>query len=135
MFFSCRYNLPFLEIVGFTSTWKNYTLVGAFLSHETTEDYTWAIRQLVKLCVNAQKTPKCMVTDREKALIKPLDALFTSSKHLLCRFQNLKNIEGKAKNVIKNVAIAKYFSNDYRSLFKTTSEKRYNEELARIKQK
>ena len=117
-----RYKVPFLEIVGFTSTWKNYTLAGAFLAHEAEENYTWAVKP-------------CMVTDREKALMNPLDRLFSNTKHLLCRRHIEKNIEARARQVMRSKADAKFFSNDYWVLFKETTQEGYTRELRRIEAK
>ena len=124
-----------MEIVGFTSTWKNYTLAGAFLAHEAEENYTWAVEQLHKLCDVAQVEPTCMVTDREKALMNPLDRLFSNTKHLLCRRHIEKNIEARARQVMRSKADAKFFSNDYWVLFKETTEEGYTRELRRIEAK
>lgn len=41
--------MPFFEIVGVISTWKNYNIAGAFLANKDEQSYVWAIKQLEKL--------------------------------------------------------------------------------------
>ena len=55
--------MPFVEIVGFTSTWRNYNLAFAFVSSEKEENYVWVIARLAELCEIVGRTPCAIVTD------------------------------------------------------------------------
>ena len=124
--------MPFLEIVGFTSTWKNYTVAGAFLSSETEKNYSWAVDQLRQLCGIAEVNPTCIVTDREKALMNPLDCMFPSAMHILCRRHIQKNIEARAKLLLRDKKQATLFTNACLGLFSQTTIHGYESELQRL---
>nr|KAJ0195546.1 hypothetical protein LSAT_V11C700366580 [Lactuca sativa] len=77
-----KYNLPFLEIVGVTSTSKTFSI--AF----------WPLTCL-KLTINNSFCPRVNVTDRDLALMEVCEDVFPQSNHLLCRchiFKDIKNI-------------------------------------------
>ena len=120
-----RYDSPFLEIVGVTSTWKNFNVAGAFLAHEETDNYTWAIEQLAKLFFKVKRQPTCVVTDREAALMKPVYSMFPNVKFLLCRLHVQRNIELFARK-LTDKARATRVANAYRDLFYCTTEEDYN---------
>nr|KAJ0219272.1 hypothetical protein LSAT_V11C300129580 [Lactuca sativa] len=64
-----KYNLPFLEIVGVTSTNKTFSIAFAFMHNEKTSNYIWALTCL-KLTINDSFFPCVIVTDRDLALMK-----------------------------------------------------------------
>ncbi|XP_012847831.1 PREDICTED: protein FAR1-RELATED SEQUENCE 5-like [Erythranthe guttata] len=64
-----RYGLPFLEIVGFTCTNMTFSIAFAYLDHEKTENFEWALRCL-KEAMTSCPWPNCIVTDRDLALMK-----------------------------------------------------------------
>ncbi|CAI9302098.1 unnamed protein product [Lactuca saligna] len=70
-----KYNLPFLEIVGVTSTNKTFSIVFAFMHNEKTSNYIWALTCL-KLTINDSFCPRVIVTDRDLALIKACGDVF-----------------------------------------------------------
>ena len=124
--------MPFLEIIGVTSTWKNYNVAGVFLQREQEDNYVWAAQQLLKMCSKCQVTPTCLVTDREKALMNALDKLFPSAKSILCRRHVKKNIEDNARKEMKDKSLGTRFANAYYNLFKQTTVSEYERELRRI---
>ena len=127
--------MPFLEIIGVTSTWKNYNVAGAFLQQEKEDNYVWAAQQLLKMCSKCQVTPTCLVTDREKALMNALYRLFPSAKSILCRRHVKKNIEDHARKEMNDKILGTKFANAYYNLFKHTTIPEYEMELRRIESK
>ncbi|KAJ9540010.1 hypothetical protein OSB04_026516, partial [Centaurea solstitialis] len=72
------YNLPFLEIVGVTSTNKTFSIAFAFMRDEKACNYRWAMTCL-KLTINASFCPRVIVTDRDLALMKACGEVFPQS--------------------------------------------------------
>ncbi|XP_012844895.1 PREDICTED: protein FAR1-RELATED SEQUENCE 5-like [Erythranthe guttata] len=58
------YGLPFLEIVGITSTNKTFSVAFAYLRAEKIDNYVWALKSLAKVMESCHR-PNCIVTDRE----------------------------------------------------------------------
>lgn len=63
-----KYDMPMLEIIGITSTGKNYHVAFAFLKNERKASFFWAMSQLRMMFYSAA-APDVIVTDRELALI------------------------------------------------------------------
>lgn len=120
--------MPFFEIVGVISTWKNYNIAGAFLANEDEQSYVWAIEQLEKLFYMVKREPTCLVTDREKALMNAIDMIFPMAKCLLCRRHVRKNVEDYAKKQM-DVFRGTSFANQCMKLFKEESELQYESHL------
>src|ERR1044071_2830061 len=120
--------MPFFEIVGVVSTWKNFNIVGAFLAHENEESYVWAIEQLEKLFILVEREPICLVTDREKSLMNAIDRIFPNAKVHLCKRHIRTNIDDYAKKRVGHERGRK-FSSACMSLFKEESEQEYDTHL------
>ncbi|XP_022027110.1 protein FAR-RED ELONGATED HYPOCOTYL 3-like [Helianthus annuus] len=80
-----KYNLPFFEIVGVTSTNKTFSIAFAFINKEKANNYIWALTRL-QLTINDSFCPRVIVTDRDLALMKACAEVFPQSNHLLCRW-------------------------------------------------
>jgi hypothetical protein len=70
----------------------------AFLSEETEKSYKWVLSQFQVMMYQHQiQQPLAIVTDRELALMKAIDALFPNTQHFLCRWHVNMNILAKTK--------------------------------------
>src|ERR1044071_6041618 len=113
--------MPFFEIIGVVSTWKNFNIAGAFLAYESEESYVWAIEQLEKLFLLVEREPICLVTDS-------IDHIFPKAKVHLCRRHIRTNIDDYAKKKVGHERGRK-FSSACMSLFKEESEQEYDTHL------
>ena len=86
-----KYNLPFLEIVGVTSTNKTFSIAFAFMHNEQISNYRWTLTCL-KLTINNSFCPRVIVTDRDLALMKACEDVFPENNHLLCRWHIFNDI-------------------------------------------
>nr|GEU42263.1 hypothetical protein [Tanacetum cinerariifolium] len=71
------YKMPFVEIVGITSTSKIFCIAFAFISEEKKKNYKWVLERL-KLTLEGCMLPRVIITNRELALIGeyiPLDSV------------------------------------------------------------
>ncbi|GJX71219.1 FAR1-related sequence 5-like protein [Tanacetum coccineum] len=76
------YNMPFVQIVGVTSTNKTFCIAFVFISEEKAENYKWALEQL-KSTLNEGMHPRVIVTDKELALMNVDWEIFVSMWKLL----------------------------------------------------
>lgn len=121
--------MPFVEIVGFTSTWKNYNLAAAFLSSEKEDNYSWVMSALREICDTYGETPCAIVTDRDLALMNAVEKTFPNVTHMLCRRHINKNIEDFGKTKMKDDVLAKMFAGACMNLFDSQTEEEYARRL------
>jgi len=86
-----KYNMPFLEIVGVTSTGKTFCVGFAVLKKERQDDYNWAISKL-KETLEKCMMPRVIITDRDLALVNACELHFPNASHQLCRWHISQNI-------------------------------------------
>ncbi|KAD4178869.1 hypothetical protein E3N88_27460 [Mikania micrantha] len=86
-----KYNMPFVQIVGVTSTHKTFSVAHAFISKEREENFVWVLQNL-KDTLQQCMEPRVIVTDRELALINACRRIFPSAAQLLCRWHIFENI-------------------------------------------
>jgi len=79
--------MPLLNICGVIGNNMTPQFAFAFLSSEREEDYTWAIKtSFLELCKEYDiPALKCIIIDRELALLNTLDNFFPTSDYILCR--------------------------------------------------
>ncbi|KAL4580452.1 hypothetical protein LXL04_016646 [Taraxacum kok-saghyz] len=63
-----KYNMPFLEIVGVTSTSNTFSIAFVLMDEEKEANYTWALNRL-RTTLGGYDGPYVIVTDRELALM------------------------------------------------------------------
>ena len=85
------YKMPFVEIVGVTSTRKTFCIAFAFISEEKEKNYKWVLERL-KLTLEGCMHPRVIITDRELALINAYKKVFPNATRLLCRWHIQRNI-------------------------------------------
>ncbi|XP_012828637.1 PREDICTED: uncharacterized protein LOC105949879 [Erythranthe guttata] len=128
-----RYGLPFLEIVGFTCTNMTFSIAFAYLDHEKTENFEWALRCLKEAMTTCPR-PNCIVTDRDLALMKALTNVYPSSHHLLCRWHVNKNILANCKKLFtKDITKWKQFQSVFSALIEINTIEEFNEDWESIK--
>lgn len=76
--------MPFVEIVGVTSTSNTFSIAFAFMHSEKTVNYKWVLNCL-KLTLDECMLPRVIVTDKEMALVNACNEVFPDAAQLLCR--------------------------------------------------
>ncbi|XP_012829137.1 PREDICTED: protein FAR1-RELATED SEQUENCE 5-like [Erythranthe guttata] len=128
-----RYGLPFLEILGFTCTNKTFSIAFAYLDHEKTENFEWALRCLKEAMTSCPR-PNCIVTDRDLGLMKAVANVYPSSHHLLCRWHVNKNIVANCKKLFpKDITKWKQFQSSFSALIERNTIEEFNEEWEDLK--
>ncbi|XP_071688734.1 uncharacterized protein [Rutidosis leptorrhynchoides] len=90
------YKMPFVEIIGVTSTSKTFCIAFAFIYDEKKVNYRWVL-ECLKLTLGECMLPRVIVTDKEMALINACKVVFSDAARLLCRWHIHRNIIGKWK--------------------------------------
>nr|KAJ0207842.1 hypothetical protein LSAT_V11C500264300 [Lactuca sativa] len=96
-----NYNLPFLEIVGVTSTSKMFSISFTFIHNEKMRNYRWALTCL-KLKINDSFCPRVIITDRNLALMKVCEDVFPQSNLLFFRWHIFNNITKNCRTRIRS---------------------------------
>ncbi|KAJ0622547.1 putative MULE transposase domain, FHY3/FAR1 family [Helianthus annuus] len=86
-----EYKLPFIQVVGVTSTHKSFCVAHAFVSKEKKDNFLWVLEKLKELLVDCME-PRVIVTDRDQALMNACDKVFPKASKLLCRWHISQNI-------------------------------------------
>ena len=90
--------MPMLNIGGVSGNHETLSFGVCFLCSEETEDYIWAMDQLVDIMEKHDiPIPSCVITDRELALINAFERSFPSSKHMLCQWHVSMNVLAKTR--------------------------------------
>lgn len=91
--------MPLLEAVGMTSDNTMFFLCECFMSKEATNDYTWAITKMQKLCfINA--SPVVTVTDKERTLISAIQEALPGTQNLLRRWHIEKSVFPRLETMV-----------------------------------
>ncbi len=85
------YHMPLCCTVGITGRNTSFITAFAFLKRKAEEEYNWVLSEL-SASVDGFHEPSVVVTDRDLALLNTLAHVFSSSKHLLCRWHIRKNV-------------------------------------------
>ncbi|KAH1098688.1 hypothetical protein J1N35_015609 [Gossypium stocksii] len=101
MYKTNKYDLPFVQIVGVTSTNKIFSIAFAFIINEKEENYNWALTCL-KLTLKECMYPRVIVTDRELALMNACQQVFLNATRLLYRWHITENIKKHCRQSIKS---------------------------------
>lgn len=94
-----RFNMPLFRMVGSTSVGTTFDIAFAFVPNESIETYTWCVDCLVELLELCQVTEhvKCLVTDQEDNLKKPLSEALPQAAQILCQWHVCNNVLTKAQ--------------------------------------
>ncbi|PIA60745.1 hypothetical protein AQUCO_00300332v1 [Aquilegia coerulea] len=127
------FNLPLLEIVGFTSTMKTFAIAFGFLQAEKVDNFIWALEKLTEILEGKAEYVGVIVTDRDLALMKAISMVFPKATHLLCRFHIMRNVESKCKKNFKTKKEYEEFMKDFGDLMQSSTENDYEDRLEILK--
>ncbi|KAG8481503.1 hypothetical protein CXB51_026369 [Gossypium anomalum] len=96
-----KYDLPFVQIVGMTSTNKTFSIAFAFIINEKDENYNWTLTCL-KLTLQEYMYLRVIVTDRELALMNACQQVFPDTTLLLFRWHITETIKKYCRQPIKS---------------------------------
>jgi len=71
-----KYRLPFLEIVGVTSTGLTFSVAFVLLSTESENNFIWTLQRLKGLFFRGDVYPQVIVSDKDLALMNVLSVVF-----------------------------------------------------------
>ncbi|KAK9681505.1 hypothetical protein RND81_10G007300 [Saponaria officinalis] len=80
---------------------KSFYAGFAFMRHEKTEDYIWALEMFANV-LGHDSYPSVIVSDRELALIRAIEIVFPGVTHLLCVWHIQKNVVANLKIYFKD---------------------------------
>ena len=88
-----RFRMPLLDILGSTGLNHTFFVGFVFLSGETEEDYSSALKMLHEI-MNVQEItfPNVIVTDKDQGLMNAIRSIFQLSYNLLCGWHINKNV-------------------------------------------
>ncbi|MFS8001977.1 putative transcription factor FAR family [Helianthus anomalus] len=115
-----KYNIPFLEIIGVTSTSKTFSIAFAFMHKETKDIYVWVLHCLKSILDNCMQ-PRVIVTDREFALMNACQQIFPDATQLLCRFHISQSIFRNCKSHFKSKHKWESFTSMWSSLIESST--------------
>ena len=84
-------NLALAMVSGVSSEGKNIILAVAFLSRETTENYSWMLRSLKEM--NNGIEPTTIMTDFDSSMCQAIESTFRSTTHMLCQWHMMQNFK------------------------------------------
>ena len=80
-----EYRIPFVQIVGVTSTSKSFVAAQAFILHEKKDNFKWVLERLKELLDDKSMEPCVIVIDCDMALMNACDIVFPAASKLFCR--------------------------------------------------
>lgn len=126
-----QYKMPFVQIVGVTSTKKTFSIAFAFMHNEKTVNYTWVLNCL-KLTLDQCMLPRVIVTDREMALLNACKEVFPDAAQLLCRWHIEQNIFKRCRQSFKSVRDWNKFISLWITLEDSTTMESYTENYKQL---
>ncbi|XP_058747045.1 uncharacterized protein LOC131620037 [Vicia villosa] len=139
-----KYRLPFLEIVGVTSTDKTFSVGFAFLECEKEDNVTWDLGICKTLLVDQNNMPSDIVIDRDNALMNAVGTVFPTSTALLCRYHLTSNVRSNLKiavgtkekkdengNIIKPGVVVEKIIGAWKKVLDSCSEDLYTENVSK----
>ncbi|KAM0018798.1 putative MULE transposase domain, FHY3/FAR1 family [Helianthus debilis subsp. tardiflorus] len=124
------YNLPFVQVVGMTSTNKSFTAACAVISAEKLENYLWVLQRIKSMLVGCME-PRVILTNSEFALMNACEQVFPKAHKYLCRFHIQQNINKNSKNKFSEKEW-KEFVRTFWTLCESTTEEIYRYNLENL---
>lgn len=118
-----KYNYPLVLVIGINHHHQMIIFNCGILVHETTENYSWILDQLVQ-CMGGKK-PCAVVTDGVLRMCKAIKDVLPEATHCLCSFHLQRNamIHVKNPNFVKDFSKVMFaradinrFESDWRSM-------------------
>ncbi|KAK9943777.1 hypothetical protein M0R45_009374 [Rubus argutus] len=124
-----RYHYLLLEVVGVTSTNMTFSVAFVFLDSEKEDNYVWALSRLRDV-MDRCAMPNVIVTDKDLELIRAVEMVFPSARHLLCKWHINKNVLAKCRNLFGSKEKWDRFIMKWNVLVTSPTEEVYIQELA-----
>ncbi|KAH1265021.1 PKS-NRPS hybrid synthetase [Glycine max] len=122
-----RYILPLLDIVEVTPTRMTFSTAFAYLDGERVNNIVWASERFRGLFLRKDCLPGVIVTDRDLALMKAVNTVFSECTNLLCKFHIDKNVKAKCKSLISQKNAWDYVMDSWGTLADCPSEQQFPE--------
>ncbi|KAF5822950.1 putative MULE transposase domain, FHY3/FAR1 family [Helianthus annuus] len=122
--------MPFVQVVGVTSTGKSFCIAHAVICKERRGNYVWVLER-IKSILHECMMPRVIVTDRELALINACSKVFPNATRLLCQFHIEQNIVRQCKKGFDKQDWGK-FKTYWRRVCESTSEPMYKYNLEKM---
>lgn len=124
--YKTNYNrMPFVQIVGVTSTGKSFCVACAFVCNEREETFVWVL-QMLKNMLQKNMEPRAIVTDRDIALMNACAKIFPNATRSLCRFHIQQNILKNSKGAFKENEDWAKFVRLWTALCESTTQEVYD---------
>ncbi|KAJ0465977.1 putative protein kinase RLK-Pelle-LRR-XII-1 family [Helianthus annuus] len=124
------YNMPFVQVVGVTSTGKSFCIAHAVICKERRGNYVWVLER-IKSILHECMMSRVIVTDRELALINVCSKVFPNATRLLCQFHIEQNIVRQCKKGFDKEDWGKFMTY-WRRVCESTSEPMYKYNLEKM---
>ncbi|XP_061998453.1 uncharacterized protein LOC133715810 isoform X2 [Rosa rugosa] len=124
-----RYRYPLLEVVGVTSTNMTFSVAFVFLDSEKEDNYVWALNRLRDV-LDGCAMPNVIVTDKDLELMRAVEMVFPSARHMLCKWHINKNVLAKCRNLFESKEKWDRFIMKWNVLVTSPTEEDYIQELA-----
>lgn len=99
-----RYNRPVLNICGSMANNKTFQIGLAILPSEREDHFIWAFQQVEKLFRQERiPLPQIFISDRDRACLNALSAVFPSVPTIICAWHRGKDIEAYARRTFPMV--------------------------------
>ncbi|KAK9053336.1 hypothetical protein SSX86_029969 [Deinandra increscens subsp. villosa] len=86
------YKLPFVQMVGVTSTSQSFLIAHAFVTYEREDNFVWVLQRLKEILIGCYE-PRVIITDRDISLVNACTKVFPGASHQLCRWHIYQNIK------------------------------------------
>lgn len=127
-----RYNMPFVQMVGVTSTLKSFAVAHAFISLETAAYFKWVLDQLDESLDQKLVKPRVVVSDRDLALMKACKEVWPEAARLVCRWHIFENINRHCRASFSNEKEWNEFQFAWKTLIKSPDEPTYRTNYDRL---
>ena len=128
------FKLPFLEIVGLTSTNKTFSMAFSFLNSEKMPNFQWVLER-VKMVIDETYYPRVIVTDRDLALLGACRAEFPDAHKVLCRWHISQNILSYCKGKFDTEDEYESIKHTWDWMVKAPSQAIFEQHYRRLEQK
>ncbi|XP_058766295.1 PKS-NRPS hybrid synthetase cheA-like [Vicia villosa] len=126
-----KYRQPLFEIVGMTSTKLTFVVAFAYMESEQTNTFYWVLDKLKQLFIKQDDYPQVILTDRDLALMKAIETVFSKTTNLLFRFHINKNVKSKCKEHVVD-DMRETVEKMWFELTRTSDEMEYHQRLKQL---
>ncbi|KAK9067756.1 hypothetical protein SSX86_011867 [Deinandra increscens subsp. villosa] len=120
------YKLPFVQMIGVTSTGNSFLIASAFITYEREDNYTWVLERLKEILEGCYM-PRVILTDKDLALVNACGKVFPDASRQLCRWHIQENIFTNCRQKFSNRGVYTWdnFTRDWSYLCESSNEQLY----------